>query len=149
MSSAMDLWSRFGGSFSPQQRACRWNLTGQRTIWIITCTLAGMETGQGIRPDQQQQQQQQHLGKQRSILDHVKSVWSSYIFPLILATTIITKLSTILSREVLCKRLENYSLARCLRYTQHGDHLDTKQMKYKWHLLNLLLFFPTVLGQQV
>ena len=29
------------------------------------------------------------------------------------------------------------------RYTQHGDHLDTKQMKYKWHLLNLLLFFPT------
>eukprot|EP00913_Durusdinium_trenchii_P025184 g23643.t1 len=29
-------------------------------------------------------------------------------------------------------------------YTQHGDHLDTKQMKYKWHLLNLLLFFPTV-----
>ena len=30
-----------------------------------------------------------------------------------------------------------------LRYTQHGDHLDTKQMKYKWHLLNLLLFFPT------
>mmetsp|Transcript_30924 Transcript_30924/g.72502 ORF Transcript_30924/g.72502 Transcript_30924/m.72502 type:complete len:304 (-) Transcript_30924:519-1430(-) len=29
-------------------------------------------------------------------------------------------------------------------YTQHGDHLDTKQMKYKWHLLNLILFFPTV-----
>ncbi|CAL1164839.1 unnamed protein product [Cladocopium goreaui] len=29
-------------------------------------------------------------------------------------------------------------------YTQHGDHLDTMQMKYKWHLLNLLLFFPTV-----
>eukprot|EP00931_Biecheleriopsis_adriatica_P096908 TRINITY_DN70638_c0_g1_i1.p1 TRINITY_DN70638_c0_g1~~TRINITY_DN70638_c0_g1_i1.p1 ORF type:complete len:331 (+),score=54.48 TRINITY_DN70638_c0_g1_i1:81-995(+) len=29
-------------------------------------------------------------------------------------------------------------------YTQHGDHLDTKQMTYRWHLLNLLLFFPTV-----
>eukprot|EP00440_Ansanella_granifera_P076125 gb/GFBE01082616.1/.p1 GENE.gb/GFBE01082616.1/~~gb/GFBE01082616.1/.p1 ORF type:complete len:314 (+),score=62.91 gb/GFBE01082616.1/:1-942(+) len=29
-------------------------------------------------------------------------------------------------------------------YTQHGDHLDTKQMKYNWHFLNLVLFFPTV-----
>jgi len=30
-------------------------------------------------------------------------------------------------------------------YTQHEkDHLHTTQMKYKWHLLNLLMFFPTV-----
>eukprot|EP00930_Biecheleria_cincta_P060916 TRINITY_DN4649_c0_g1_i1.p1 TRINITY_DN4649_c0_g1~~TRINITY_DN4649_c0_g1_i1.p1 ORF type:complete len:307 (-),score=54.57 TRINITY_DN4649_c0_g1_i1:208-1128(-) len=29
-------------------------------------------------------------------------------------------------------------------YTQHGDHLDTAQMKYKWHFLNLVLFFPSV-----
>ena len=37
-----------------------------------------------------------------------------------------------------------HGVGSSLRYTQHGDHLDTKQMKYKWHLLNLLLFFPTV-----
>merc|ERR1719327_2057123 len=30
-------------------------------------------------------------------------------------------------------------------YTQHEqDHLHTSQMKYKWHFLNLILFFPTV-----
>lgn len=30
-------------------------------------------------------------------------------------------------------------------YTNHEeDHLDTAQMQYSWHLLNLLLFFPTV-----
>lgn len=30
-------------------------------------------------------------------------------------------------------------------YTQHEtDHLHTSQMKHKWHLLNLLLFFPKV-----
>eukprot|EP00441_Pelagodinium_beii_P022887 CAMPEP_0197667692 /NCGR_PEP_ID=MMETSP1338-20131121/67155_1 /TAXON_ID=43686 ORGANISM="Pelagodinium beii, Strain RCC1491" /NCGR_SAMPLE_ID=MMETSP1338 /ASSEMBLY_ACC=CAM_ASM_000754 /LENGTH=244 /DNA_ID=CAMNT_0043246985 /DNA_START=142 /DNA_END=876 /DNA_ORIENTATION=+ len=28
--------------------------------------------------------------------------------------------------------------------TQHGDHLDTKQMQYRWNFLNLVLFFPTV-----
>lgn len=30
-------------------------------------------------------------------------------------------------------------------FTQHEeDHLHTSQMKYRWHLLNLLMFFPTV-----
>lgn len=46
----------------------------------------------------------------------------------------------LLRRETSIKALQRLAV----RYTQHGDHLDTKQMKYNWHLLNLVLFFPTV-----